>query len=217
VEVASYSLPKIGWKATAGSLDKNELISEFQSALSDEIDNVKRNQGKELELFEGQKTKALGGRYVYNFQSGDLRSWRRRRQGTQLKMTIDENTYYGLVDSWNQNEANIAFEKDLGDFIEKASVEDSSFELLLNLHDKLEKVKTGQADFNSDGCMKLFGFLKPTHFTIPLSFEITEASLSNLNVEQQLAVRKSMSQEVTFIWDRLVPAKPRRLVQSSIF
>jgi superfamily I DNA and/or RNA helicase len=48
--------------------------------------------------------------------------------------------------------------------------------------------------------MKLFGFLKPTPFPIPLSFEIEEASLSNLNVEQQLALCKSMSQEVTFIW-----------------
>ena len=47
---------KIGWSATAGSLDKKELITEFQSALSDEIAAVKKqNVGRKTEIFDGQR------------------------------------------------------------------------------------------------------------------------------------------------------------------
>ena len=197
---SSSNTSRIGWKATAGSIDKNELISEFQSALSDEIAELKKGQNREWELFDGKKTSDLGGRFIYRFQSGDLSSWRRRRRGTQLKLIIDDKTFYGLIDTWNKKEANIAFETDMGESVEKATVQDSSFELLQNLHDKLEKVKTGETDFNANGSMKLFGFLEPRVFPSPVSFSERKTLDFSPNVEQQRAIRKSMSQEVTFIW-----------------
>jgi len=200
VVTLSSNTSRIGWKATAGSLDKNELVTEFQSALLDEIADLKKGQSREWELYEGKKTGDLGGRFIYRFQSGDLSSWRRRRRGTQLKLTIGGETFYGLIDSWNQKDANIAFEVDMGESVEKATVQDSSFELLQNLHDKLEKIKTGGTDFNADGSMKLFGFLEPRAFPTPISFSEKETLVFSPNVEQQRAIRKSMSQEVTFIW-----------------
>jgi superfamily I DNA and/or RNA helicase len=200
VEATSSNLPRIGWKATAGSLDKNELITQFQSALLDEIADLKKGQSRGWELYEGKKISDLGGRFIYRFQSGDLSSWRRRRRGTQLNLIIDGKTFYGLIDSWNQKEANIAFETDMGESVEKATVQDSSFELLQNLHDKLEKVKTDGTDFNADGSMKLFGFLEPNTFPTPISFNEQKTLAFSPNVEQQRAIRKSMSQEVTFIW-----------------
>jgi len=196
----SSSNSKIGWKATAGSLDKNELISEFQSALLDEIAEFKKGQNREWELFDGKKTSDLGGRFIYRFQSGDLSSWRRRRRGTQLKLTIDGETFYGLIDSWNQKEANIVFEVDMGESVEKVTVQDSSFELLQNLHDKLEKVKSNSTGFNVEGSMKLFGFSEPRVFSTPIPLSEQKALGFSPNVEQQRAIRKSMSQEVTFIW-----------------
>jgi superfamily I DNA and/or RNA helicase len=200
VVALSSNTAKIGWRATAGSLDKTKLISEFQSALLDEIADLKKGQNREWELYDGKKTRDLGGRFIYRFQSGDLSSWRRRRRGTQLKLTIDGKTFYGLIDSWNQKEANIAFEADMGESVEKATVQDSSFELLQNLHDKLEKVKTCVTDYNTDGSMKLFGFLEPKVFSTPISFSEQKTPGFSPNVEQQQAIRKSMSQEVTFIW-----------------
>jgi len=211
VVALSANTSKIGWKATAGSLDKNELVSEFQSALLDEIADLKKGQNREWELYEGKKTSDLGGRFIYRFQSGDLSSWRRRRRGTQLKLTIDGKTFYGLIDSWNQKEANIAFEADMGESVEKATVQDSSFELLQNLHDKLEKVKTGGTDFNADGSMKLFGFLEPKVFPTPISFSEQKTLGFSPNVEQQRAIRKSLSQEVTFIWGPAGTGKTKTL------
>ena len=47
---------KIGWSATAGSFDKKELITEFQSALSDEIAAIKKQTGgKKTEIYDGQR------------------------------------------------------------------------------------------------------------------------------------------------------------------
>jgi superfamily I DNA and/or RNA helicase len=200
VVALSSDTSKIGWKATAGSLDKNELISEFQSALLDEIADLKKGQSQGWELYEGKKISDLGGRFIYRFQSGDLSSWRRRRRGTQLNLTIDGKTFYGVIDSWDKKEANIAFETDMGESVEKATVQDSSFELLQNLYDKLEKVKAGGTDFNANGSMKLFGFLEPNTFPALISFNEKETQGFSPNVDQQLAIRKSMSQEVTFIW-----------------
>jgi hypothetical protein len=86
VVALSSGTSKIGWKATAGSLEKNELISEFQSALLDEIADLRQGRDREWELYDGRKTSGLGGRFIYRFQSGDLSSWRRRRRGTPIQI-----------------------------------------------------------------------------------------------------------------------------------
>lgn len=206
------NMTKIGWKATAGSLDKNELISELQSALSDEIEDLKKpNLERDRELFDGRRTSAQGGLFVYTFQSGDLSTWRRRRRRTQLKLTIDSAASYGFLDSCSKDGVRIALETNLGEFVEKVTVEDSSFELLQSLHDKLEKVKKGQSEFNAEGAMKLFGLIKPNSFPRPVLSSEQKTSSFNPNVEQQLAIRRSMSQEVTFIWGPPGTGKTRTL------
>ena len=187
------------WKETAGSLNVIELISQFQSALSEEIEELKAGQKREIELYDGERTGSLGGRYIYRFQAGDLWSWRRRRRGTQITISVADKTVQGIIDIWNRKEAHLAFETDIGETVEKAVIEDSAIELLTNLKTKLEKVKASSSDFNVEGSMKLFGFVQPQVFlkAIPL---ISSSADFCPNIEQERAIRTSMSQEVTFIW-----------------
>ncbi len=194
-------MPRIGWKATAGILDVGKLISELQSALSDEVEYLKKlNVESEHELYDGQRISAQGGLFIYRFQSSDLLTWRRRRRRTQLKLTMDGQVFYGVLDSCSKAGVNIALEVDAGEFVERTTVQDSSFELLQNLHDKLERVKTGETGFNSRGGMKLFGFIKPDPLPVPIQSHQPKTIGFSPNIEQQLAIRRATSQEVTFIW-----------------
>jgi hypothetical protein len=187
------------WKATSGSLSAIELISQFQSALSEEIEELKNGQKREIELYDGERTGSLGGRYIYRFQAGDLSSWRKRKQGTQITISVADKTVQGIIDIWNRKETQLAFETDIGETVEKAVIEDSAVELLSNLKTKLEKVKAEISDFNIEGGMKLFVFVQPLVFLNPIPLTNSSADFCP-NIEQEIAIRTSMSQEVTFIW-----------------
>jgi energy-coupling factor transporter ATP-binding protein EcfA2 len=93
----------------------------------------------------------------------------------------------------------IAFDADMGEVIEEAVIQDSSFFLLEKLNSKLENIKSGQLTINIDGSRKLFGFSQPNSLApMPLN----EQRLADFypNCEQEIAIRKALSQEVTFIW-----------------
>jgi hypothetical protein len=165
----SLSGAKIGWTATAGSLDKKELITEFQSALSDEIAAVKKqNGGKKTEIYDGQRIHGSKVLNIYNFQIDDPAVWRRRRAHTELELTIDDKPVFGSLESSDEGNIKIAIELDKGDHIDEASVQDLSFKLYENLISRLEKVKSGEVEFNFEGSMKLFGFQKPNNFLAPI-------------------------------------------------
>jgi superfamily I DNA and/or RNA helicase len=186
-------------KTISASPSVLELIGQFQSALSEETEVLRIGQKRLIEIFDGEKIGSVSGRYVYRFQGGDLSSWRRRKRGTQITVTTSGIPVQAVIDTWNRKEARLAFEKDLGENIEKAVIEDSAIELLINLNDKLEKIKTDGDKFNVEGSMKLFGFLQPHQFLAPIPLGSRNDGFP-LNVEQERAILTAMSQEVTFIW-----------------
>ncbi len=89
-------------------------------------------------------------------------------------------------------------------------MQDTSFFLLERLHSKLERVKSGEYSFILDGSLKLFGFTEPSSF--PLIITPNQENYNfNPNHEQQIAILKSLSQEVTFIWGPPGTGKTRTL------
>lgn len=163
METASTSISRIGWKATAGSIDKNELISEFQSALLDEINNLKKgDSGKKIEICNGTRVYCKSGLSVYRFPRtliDEPTMWFRDR--TQLNIIIDDEIVAGILVSSDPEGINIGLEADKGDFVEEASIQNSAFGLLEDLVSKLDKIRSGEIPFNFDGSMKLFGFHQP--------------------------------------------------------
>jgi hypothetical protein len=192
---------KVGWNATAGTLDKKELITEFQSALTDEVAKLKEQNGEnKTEIHDGKRIVNSKVLNLYSFETDNPAVWRRNRPKTELTLIIDDEPVFGSLESpVNNNKITIAIEADKGEFIEEAFVLDSSFNLLENLSSKLDKVKSQEIEFNFDGCMKLFGFLKPNSFP-PLQVELCKIDRQNVNIEQKRAILRSMSQEVSFIW-----------------
>jgi len=129
----------------------------------------------------------------------NLQSGRRRRTRTELALTIGWWAYFWVLESSDQGNIKIAIEKDKGDHIEEAFVQDLSFELHENLISKLEKIKSGELNSTLKEAMKLFGFHKPNTFLTPIPIADEKQRGINSNTEQKIAILKSMSQEVTFI------------------
>ena len=191
---------KIGWSATAGPLDRKELITEFQSALSDEIAEIKSQNGaNKTEIHDGQRIYGSKVLNIYSFKTDEPAVWRRRRVRTELALTIDDEPVFGSLESSDQGSVKIAIEIDKGEYIEEAFVLDLTYDLHENLTTKLEKVKSGEIEFNFDGSMKLFGFQKPNSFS-PIPIAEQKIDGQNSNIDQKRAILRSMSQEVTFIW-----------------
>jgi superfamily I DNA and/or RNA helicase len=197
----SSGISMIEWRATTGPFGKKELISEFQSALSEEIAAIKKqNGGKKTPIYDGQRIYSSKVLHIYRFQNDDPAIWRIRRAHTELALNIDNELIFGSLESSDQGGINIAIETDKGDYIEEATVLDLSFELHENLTAKFERVKSEEVEFNFDGSMKLFGFQKPNNFVTPIPYAEQKTTGFSPNTEQQIAILKSMSQEVTFIW-----------------
>jgi superfamily I DNA and/or RNA helicase len=193
-------LSSIGWRATAGSVDEKNLISEFQTALLDEIQELKgQNIGRRTELYDGKCIFSSKSLNVYQFLSDDADEWCNRKPQTELTINVDGQDVFGRLDSADKKNINIALEVDMGDTIEEAILQDSSFFLLEKLTSKLDTIKSGEFSINIDGSMKLFGFNQPASFT-PIPLDEQKLRALNPNCEQEIAIRKALSQEITFIW-----------------
>ena len=198
--VQEYSTSGIGWRATAGSVDEKNLISEFQIALLDEIRELKgQNFGRKTEVYDGKRVFSSNTLNVYQFLSDDVDEWCNRKPQTELTIKINGQDVFGRLDSADRKSINIALEEDMGETIGEAILQDSSFFLLEMLNNKLESVKSGEIAVNIDGSMKLFGFNQPNSFP-PIQLDEQKLSTINPNCEQEIAVRKTLSQEITFIW-----------------
>ncbi len=190
----------VGWRATAGCLDEKILLSDFQTALLDEIKTVKgQSSGRKTELYGGQRVFSSQKLNVYRFLSDDADDWRNRKSKTEIIVKIGDEEFFGLFETADKTSITVVFEDDLGPIVDEAFLQDSSFFLLEKLNSKLESIKTGQLTINNGGAMKLFGFVQSESFT-PLPLDEQRLARFGLNCEQELAVRTALSQEVTFIW-----------------
>ncbi len=199
--VQDHDTSRMSWGAAAsGSFDPNVLISEFQTALIDEIGELKRqNAGRKTEVYDGHRIFRSNMVNVYKFSSDDVDDWFKRKPQTELTVKINGEEIFGRLDSADKENINVALEIDRGEYIEEATLEDSSFFLLEKLNIKLANIKSGEFAINIDGSMKLFGFDQPDYFT-PISFSEQKLVAFKPNCEQEIAIRKALSQEITFIW-----------------
>ncbi|XHH07618.1 MAG: AAA domain-containing protein [Candidatus Bathyarchaeia archaeon] len=200
MSVQQNAASSIGHRATAGSNDEKSLISEFQVALLDEIKELKgQKSGRKTEVYDGQRIFKSNALYVYRFLSDDADEWYNRKLQTELTIGINGEEFFGRLDSIDKKAITITFDADMGEVIEEAVIQDSSFFLLEKLNSKLENIKSGQLNINTNGSMKLFGFSQPNSLA-PLPLNEQLLADFHPNYEQEIAMRKALSQEVTFIW-----------------
>ena len=165
---------------------------------------------KKTELFEGKKIYTGTTFHVYRFLSDDADDWRNRKRNTEVSLKIGNDDCFGRLDSADRKSITIALNADKGELIEEATLEDTSFFLLENLYDKLERVKESGENFNFDGSLKLFGYKQSNSF--PPIMTIGPENSVDLNYDQEIAILKSLSQEVTFIWGPPGTGKTKTLI-----
>ena len=109
-------------------VDVKNLISEFQTALLDEIRELKgQNIGRRTEVYDGKRIFSSKTLNVYQFLSDDADEWCNRKPQTELTINVNGQDVFGRLDSADKKSINIAFDVDMGDAIEEAIIQDSSF------------------------------------------------------------------------------------------
>src|SRR3989337_140840 len=113
---------RVGWRATAGSVDKGELIALFQSALVDEIDDLKKGKaGKQFEIREGKRLHSIQGVNIYRFLT---ETW--LKDDTPVSVIVEGQPIRGYVVSSDPEGINNGLEADKGEFIKQATIQSSS-------------------------------------------------------------------------------------------
>jgi len=187
---------RVGWRATAGSVDKGEMIALLQTALAKEIEDLKKGKGgKKFELYDGQRVYSSRELYIYRFIT-DISL----KDDTPVSVKIEAQSINGYVVSSDSEGINIGVEVDKGEFIQQATIHSSAHKLLEDLMSKLGKARSGDISLNLEGSMKLFGFLEANNLKDPVSFSRKKTKGYAPNTEQKIAILKSLTQEVTFIW-----------------
>jgi hypothetical protein len=121
VEAPQSNSSKVGWRATAGAVDEKDLILKLQTALLDEISELKgQRAGKKTEVYDGKRIFSSNSLNVYRFLSDDADEWYRRKPQTELTVNINGEDFFGRLDSADRYGINIALETDVGDNIEEA-------------------------------------------------------------------------------------------------
>jgi len=130
---------RVGWRATAGSVDKGELIALFQTALNEEIDDLKKGKGgKQFELYYGLRRHSSNEVCIYRFIT-DISL----KDDTPVSVKIKDQSISGYVVSSDPKGINIGIDADKGELIQQATIRSSAYELLEKLVSKLGKVRSG--------------------------------------------------------------------------
>ncbi|MDG6251231.1 AAA domain-containing protein, partial [Methanocalculus sp.] len=188
----------IGYKATAGTSDFNELITLFQAALEEEIVHAKKKKNSNnFTLKKGHFIFNDSESWVYRFAMDDEISI---PDDTPVEILLEKQNLTGCIVSSDEDGINIAFNQNLGESIPEVTIISADFKLIEDLVTKFNNVKKDDISLNKSGCMNLFGFNPPVGYKKP----VLEPDLSiydfHPNSEQKEAIVKSLSQEITFIW-----------------
>jgi hypothetical protein len=111
----------IGWRATQGPSDINKLIAEFQEALDDEIEALKKGQGGQKIFIEnGKLIDRLSEKFLYRFY---VELERTIPEDTPCQVIIGPEIITAHIVSVVPNEIVLALNKNFGPFISQAIIQ----------------------------------------------------------------------------------------------
>lgn len=188
----------IGWLATQGPSDINKLIAEFQEALNDEIEALKKGQGGQKIFVEnGKLVDHLSEKFLYRFY---VELEQTIPEDSPCQVIIKSEVVTAHIVSVDSNEIVLALNKNFGSFIPQAIIQIAPWFLLEQLKTRLKEVSNNELQqFNILNALKLFGFVKPSLKKEIANQDCVETKI-NLAPRQQEALLKALSQEITFIW-----------------
>jgi hypothetical protein len=188
----------IGWRATQGPSEINKLIAEFQEALNDEIEALKKGQGGQKIFVEnGKLVDRLSEKFLYRFY---VELEQTIPEDSPCQIIIESEIVTAHIVSVDPNEIVLALNKNFGPFIPQAIIQTAPWFLLEQLKIRLKEVSKNELQrFNVQNALKLFGFVKPSLIKVIANQDYVGTKI-NLVPRQEEALSKAFSQEITFIW-----------------
>lgn len=182
----------------AYKLDKNkELLLLYIDALDKHVLELKKLNRNNLliDLIDGKKINEATEFNLYKFQLEDpLELF----EGASVEIFIKNSLAKAKVSNLLDKSVVLEFTENHGNTIERCTVKIDKTQLILSLHDKLKNISQGEiSNFNKELAENV---IKNTSEDLEPELERNIIDIDELNKEQKIAVGKSLSNKVTYIW-----------------
>jgi len=186
------------YKNISASKKLTELIHEFKKALTDEIEELKKDlNGKKIYVKDGKLQNATP--YKFNYLFSTEFPTQNIPEDTPCDVLINKEKFKAYIIKVSSNEILLELYKNFGPTIPFATVITNPWFIFEKLKEKFINLEF-YSHLNLDKALKLFDFIPANLQPIFYHFDLTTLQNSNLNQNQKEALIKALSQEITFIW-----------------
>jgi ssDNA-binding Zn-finger/Zn-ribbon topoisomerase 1/KaiC/GvpD/RAD55 family RecA-like ATPase len=155
----------------------------------------KKGGGTHIELRGGERVGQTEGLWLYRFVvAEDLNL----RDDTPVRVTAGQEKVPGVLVSFRDGVLVVALEKDLGPKIAVARLVANDAFLIERLKEKLEKIRSGEAQFNRAAAERVLGLTDLRTGDAEPHPAVTQDG--EPNADQLRAVRRSLGSDTTFVW-----------------
>lgn len=156
----------------------------------------KKGGGTQVELRGGERVGEAEGSWLYRFiVAEDLNL----RDDTPVRVTCGQEDVSGVLVSFRDGVLVVALEKDLGPKIAAARLVANDSFLVERLKERLEKIRSGEAQFNRQAGERVLG-LSPVRTADAEPNPAVIQGIGRPNDDQMLAVRRSLGSDTTYVW-----------------
>ncbi|MDR7419360.1 MAG: AAA domain-containing protein, partial [Armatimonadota bacterium] len=120
------------------------------------------------------------------------------RDDTPVRVTAGQEDVAGVLVSFRDGVLLVALEKDLGPRVAAARLVANDSFLVERLKERLEKVRSGEAQFNRAAADRVLGLLPPSTTDADPHPSVNGDGMAN--ADQIRAVRRSLGSDTTFVW-----------------
>lgn len=155
----------------------------------------KKGGGTRIELRGGERVGQAEGAWLYRFLvAEDLNL----RDETPVRVTAGQEDVAGVLVSFRDGVLLVALEKDLGPGVAAARLVANDSFLVERLKERLEKVRSGEVQFNRAAADRVLGLVPPSSADADPHPSVNGDGMAN--ADQIRAVRRSLGSDTTFVW-----------------
>lgn len=173
-----------------------DVLGQMIAALDLEVAAIrKKGGGSRVELRGGERIGVSEGSILYRFiVTEDLNL----RDDTPVRVTCGQEDVAGILVSFRDGVLVIALEKDLGPKIPMARLVANDSFLIERLKERLTKVQSGEAQFNTVAAQRVLGRTEPKSDEVEPHPDVIRDG--KVNAEQLDAIRRSLGSDTTYVW-----------------
>lgn len=174
----------------------SEPLPKMIEALGLEIAAIrKKGSGTQVELRGGEFVSQTEGSWLYRFLAAEDINL---RDDTPVRVIAGQEDVPGVLVSFRDGVLIVALEKNLGSKIATARLVANDAFLIERLRERLEKVRSGEAQFNRSAGERILGLGNTQAADAEAHALVTQDG--GLNPDQLRAVRRSLGSDAMYVW-----------------